>query len=231
MQGYYAGHRTLPHFLDQDASGIFGTGDDDPPIRIVALGDSMMTGPGLIGPEDLWLRQIIDRLDHRIELKILGKGGAWTRDIRKNQLAEALLLRPDIAVVSGGSNDSVRGVSTRSIQRELQHVAGALLTMCSTVVLTGVGDMSTIPRLPQPLSAAAKWRSRSADRAHARVAAMDHRIVQLPMRDEGSQPFRERDDLFAKDLFHPNRDGHAVWADTGFPIIAAACRRVVEERR
>ena len=64
VQGYYAGHRTLPHFLDHDASGTFGT-PGGTPIRIVGLGDSALTGPGLLDPEDLWIRHIIDRLPPR----------------------------------------------------------------------------------------------------------------------------------------------------------------------
>ena len=161
-QGYYAGHRTLPHFLDQDASGRFGTPGASP-IHIVAIGDSTMTGPGLLDPADLWLRQAIDRLDpvYEVELHVLAKGGAWTKEIREEQTHRALTLRPDIAVVSGGSNDSIRGVPLRRIRSDLTYIAGALAEIASTVILTGVGDMGSILRLPQPLATALKWRSRA----------------------------------------------------------------------
>ena len=227
-QGYYAGHRTLPHFLDQDATGRFGT-PGTTPIRIVAIGDSTLTGPGLLDIEDLWICQTLDRLDpiYDIELHVLAKGGAWTRDIRKNQLEEALDLKPDIAVVAGGSNDSIRGVSLRSIQKDLASMADALAEVASTVILTGVGDMGSIPRLPQPLATVLRWRSRGADRVHARVASTHPSIVHLPMWDEASAPFRAHpDQLFGPDSFHPSAAGQTVWADLGFPVISAACRRV-----
>lgn len=228
-QGYYAGHRTLPHFLDQDASGRFGaTGAT--PIRIAAIGDSTLTGPGLLGPEELWLRQVIDRLDpaYHIDLRILAQGGAWTRDVRKDQVHSALELVPDVAIVAGGSNDSIRGVPLASIHADLSYMAGALVEVASTVVLTGVGDMSAIPRLPQPLATALRWRSKAADRVHARVASTHPRIVHVPMWEEGSEPFRNDPNLFGPDLFHPNVDGQRVWADIGFPVISAACRRATQ---
>ena len=227
-QGYYAGHRTLPHFLDQDATGRFGT-PGTTPIRIVAIGDSTLTGPGLLDIEDLWICQTLDRLDpiYDIELHVLAKGGAWTRDIRKNQLEEALDLKPDIAIVSGGSNDSIRGVSLRSIRRVLVSMAEALVEVASSVILPGVGDMGSIPRLPQPLATVLSWRSRAADRVHANVTSTHPDIVHLPMWDDASGPFREDPDrLFGPDEFHPSAAGQTVWADLGFPVISAACRRV-----
>ena len=230
-QGYYAGHRTLPHFLDQDGSGLFGTPEGEP-ITIVALGDSTLTGPGLLGMEDLWIRQAIDRLPdgYCIDLRILARGGAWTRDLRDEHLATALALRPDIAILASGSNDSVRGVPLRSIRADLTYMAGALAAVADTVVLMGVGDMGTIPRMPQPLSTVLKWRSRAADRQHARVARSNPQIIHLAIWDEASQPFRDNPGLFGSDLFHPNADGHAIWADVAYPVLAAACKRVVDGR-
>ena len=228
-QGYYAGHRTLPHFLDQDASGVFGTPGANP-IRIVAIGDSTLTGPGLLDPADLWLRQVIDRLDpvYEVELHVLARGGAWTKEIRKEQTHQALTLRPDIAVVSGGSNDSIRGVPLRLIRSDLTYIAGALAEIASTVILTGVGDMGSIPRLPQPLATALKWRSRAADRVHAKVASTAPHIVHIPIWDEASQPFRDYPAThFGPDRFHPSAAGQAVWADIAFPVIATACRTAV----
>lgn len=232
VQGYYAGHRTLPHFMDHDASGTFGA-EGGVPVRIVALGDSALTGPGLLEPEDLWIRQMIDRLPPRyeIELHSLARGGAWARDVRREQLDEALALKPNIAILSAGSNDSVRGVSLGSIRRDLRHIAGSLAEVASLVIMTGVGDMGSIPRLPQPLSTALKYRSRATDRIHDEVASRHPRIVSLAMWEEGSGPFRERPELFGPDLFHPNRDGHAVWAELAYPVIAAACHRVAEAHR
>lgn len=231
-QGYYAGHRLLPHFLDQDGSGSFGP-TDAVPIRLVAIGDSMLTGPGLIDPEDQWIRQAIERLPdlYRVELVVLARGGSRTRDIRREQLDDAMALKPDVAIISAGSNDAIRGVSLRVIRADIEYMAGSLATVASTVMLTGVGDMGAIPRIPQPLAAACSWRSWGADRVHAQVAARRRNIVNLPMWEEGSEPFRADPNLFTSDLFHPNADGQAVWADLGYPVIAAAFRKSTRGER
>jgi lysophospholipase L1-like esterase len=229
-QGYYAGHRTLPHFLDQDASGVYGP-EDAPLIRVVALGDSCLTGPGLLDTSDLWIRQIFDRLPYRFDLRVLAKGGAWMRDVVDDQLPEALQLKPDIALVSGGSNDSIRGARYSRLRRDLTYIAGSLAEVASTVALVGVGDMGTIPRLPQPLASFARLRSHGADRVHQSVARRHTRIVHIPMWDEASGPFREHGRaLFTNDQFHPNARGQTVWADLGFPVITAAAQRIVAAR-
>ena len=231
-QGYYAGHRTLPHFLDQDGSGTFGN-PHATPIRIVAIGDSALTGPGLIDAEDLWIRQVIDRFGdlYRIELRIFAKGGSWTRDVRRDQFDRAIATMPDIAIISVGSNDAIRGVPLSAIRSEIEYMAGALAEVASTVILTGVGDMGTIPRLPQPLASVLSWRSRGVDRVHAQIAAQHPRIVNLPMWEDGSEPFRNESGPFTPDLFHPNAAGHSVWADLGYPVVATACRTAAKAKQ
>ena len=58
--------RPLPTLTGLDVSrsvaGVGGgAGAQQPPLRILALGDSSLTGPGLARAEEVWLHQALDR--------------------------------------------------------------------------------------------------------------------------------------------------------------------------
>ena len=69
-------------------------------------------------------------------------------------------------------------------------------------------------------------RSAAFDRAHARVAARHDHAVKVPVAELTDAQFRTAG-MFSPDLFHPNRVGHAAWADAAYPFIADALTRVV----
>src|SRR5215203_696259 len=53
----------LPTLEGIDASGTVHGRADLPPLRVVALGDSTLTGPGIGDPSDIWLRRALSRLE------------------------------------------------------------------------------------------------------------------------------------------------------------------------
>lgn len=81
----WAGRRPLPEFPDIDVSGVVPASapSGKPPLRVVVLGDSTLTGPGLAAPEDIWLRQAIRRLRLRRAVCVvsLAVGGSRVSDV------------------------------------------------------------------------------------------------------------------------------------------------------
>jgi lysophospholipase L1-like esterase len=130
--------------------------------------------------------------------------------------------QPDVAVVSVGANDALRRVRISGFEADLRAIVQRLRAGGATVVLSGVGDVGTAPVLPFPLRLVMRERSRMADRVHARVAAAHDGVLKVPVAEETNETFRRRSDLFCADLFHPNRNGHAVWADAAFPVLRRA---------
>ncbi|MFZ1276723.1 MAG: hypothetical protein WAQ51_15075, partial [Candidatus Microthrix parvicella] len=68
---YWAGHRRLPELPNLDASGTIepnsASGSPrsaDGALKVVALGDSTLTGPGLVDPEQIWLQVALRRIPH-----------------------------------------------------------------------------------------------------------------------------------------------------------------------
>ena len=225
-QFWYVAHRPLPSFRDLDANGVYGS-DAMPEARIVLLGDSTITGPGLESRNDLWSHRVARRLavDRRVRLVSLAVGGSRARDVLVDQLPGALTLAPHLAVISVGANDATHGTPMRRVEAELDRVVAAFGETGVGVVLAGVGDLGNIPRLRHPLRALASRRSRAVDRVHARVAHRHKHAVKVPIAEHTDQAFRSAD-VFCPDLFHPNCAGHAVWADAAYPVIAAALARV-----
>lgn len=218
-----AAHRTdLPSFLNQDPSGTFGT-HGAPGLRIVALGDSSITAPGVEDLDDTWIRRVVRHLGSRffVELISVAVGGAKARDVLEGQLAEAERLRPDVAVVSVGANDALRGVTPGRYRVELQMIVDRLEQTGAAVVVYGMGDMGCIPRLPPSLRPWATRRSEAFDRVARQVAARSARTVKVHTQGDVRTAFRDPA-LFAGDLFHANGAGHAVFAAAALPAFEAA---------
>jgi lysophospholipase L1-like esterase len=225
-QFWYVAHRPLPSFRDLEANGVFGS-DEMPEARIVLLGDSTITGPGLESSSDLWSHRVARRLavECHVRLVSVAVGGSRARNVLVDQLPHALKLAPHLAVVSVGANDATHGTRMRQVEADLDAIVASFGQTGTGVVLAGLGDLGNIPRLRHPLKALASRRSRAVDRVHARVAHRHKHAVKVPIAEHTDKAFRSAD-VFCPDLFHPNCAGHAVWADAAYPVIADALARV-----
>ncbi|CAN5797152.1 hypothetical protein BH23ACT5_BH23ACT5_14370 [soil metagenome] len=204
-----------------DASGRVGPRSGTA-LRVAALGDSSCTGPGVASAEEIWLRLIAARLNETlgrpVDLRSFARGGSCARHVLQDQLEPATAWRPQLALVSVGANDVIRGVPMRRFARDLDAIVGSLVAAGSLVVISGVGDLGTIPRLAPPLRQIAAGLGRRADRVHAQVAAR-HGVVKAEQWHWSRHQFRTRRDVWSPDRFHPNAAGHSVWAETAWAAI------------
>lgn len=208
-----------PDLDEYDASCRRGS-PTNPPLRLVAVGDSSTTGPGLQGPEEIWLVQVADRLADRyaVEVRSHAVGGATARRVIDEQLDAAIADRPDIAFVSVGANDALRAVPVRAFEERLDHIVARLAATGADVIVSGVGDLGTIPRLLPPWDRILGHHGRRYDRAHARVAAR-RGAHKTNMWGDVEAVFRSRSDVFAADRFHPSVVGHRAWADAVVAVV------------
>ena len=225
VEQQWAAYHDFPSFPDLDPSGIFG--DPAHPLRRIALlGDSTITAPGLESADDIWIRQLIPDLTdgYRLQIESAAFGGARLSDVVNVQIPE-LSGSFDLALVSAGSNDALRGMTQLQMRQMLTRICDGLLEFCEVVVLAGAGDIGTAPRLPFPLSAIATARARATDIAHTAAANENDRIFHIPMWELTTPQYRTEKDLFSGDRFHPNRRGHAIWAKAALPTFQAALAR------
>ncbi len=223
----WAGRRPLPQFPDVDASGVVPAWakSDEPPLRVVLLGDSTLTGPGLAAPEDIWLRQAIRRLrlGRAVHVDSLAVGGSRVSDVAA-RVDEASALRPEVAVVAVGSNDLIRGAPVQAVARELGSVIDSLLEAAPVVAAANVGDLGNVLRFPAPLNTVLRLRSRQAARAIGAIVERRRRAVLLDV--TRSNPAFRDPGVFVADRFHPNAAGHAAWADAALPGMREAFARL-----
>jgi lysophospholipase L1-like esterase len=209
----------LPTLENQDPSGIFGS-RDDPPLTIVFLGDSSVTAPGVEPLDHSWPRQIAFHLatSYRVTALSTAVGGAKVKDVLDLQLDVALEAKPDLAYVSVGSNDALRGSSTARFEADYNRVVGRLHSRVPAVGLSGIGDLGTIPRLPELARGVARIRARSIDAAIARVSQRYPRTVKSNAWDVMEMLFTDESDMYGEDLFHASAEGHLSFSHVGKPV-------------
>lgn len=222
-QVLHAAHRPdMPGLPDQDPSGVVGD-PGAPLLRVVMLGDSSITGPGVVPVDAIWPRALAGRLGHRyrFELISLASGGSKARDVITNQLPDALTTSPDLAFVSVGANDALRGTPLRQFEAEMREILGQLAAVTCGVGVSGIGDLGTLPRLPTLARGIGRIRGRSFDRAIARAAAVYPTVVKTMTWGPQWRLFEtgDPDELFAADRFHAAARGHALFADAFIPVV------------
>jgi lysophospholipase L1-like esterase len=222
LEAAYALLRPAPDLPDFDPSGEFGN-PDHPTLRVVVLGDSSVTAPGVEDPDQIWVRIVGRRMgqSRHVILRSVAVGGSTARTVLEGQLEEAILADPDIALVSVGANDAIHGVQLRRFERDLDRIVADLSDTGALVFLSGVGDLGTIPRLYPPLRGIMTRRSLAYHRAHRRVAARHDATVIEHRSDDRKLWLRDRS-LWSEDLFHVSASGHARWADFTWKVVEPA---------
>ncbi len=209
----------LPTLENQDPSGVFGS-PHDPPLTIVFLGDSSVTAPG-VEPLDLsWPRQLALHLARRFHVHAtsVASGGSKARDVLETQVDAALSMDPDIVYVSVGSNDALRATPIPRFEAEYNEIVARLHTRVPALGLSGIGDLGTIPRLPEMVKGIARIRARAVDKAVARVAVQYPRAVKSNAWAVMESAFATSPDMFGDDLFHASAEGHLVFGTVAKPM-------------
>ncbi|HEU4320734.1 MAG TPA: SGNH/GDSL hydrolase family protein [Acidimicrobiia bacterium] len=214
IEAAYAVLRPSPVLESFDPSGEFGH-VSLPTIKVAALGDSSITAPGVGSPDEIWVRILANRLaaSRRVILKSYAIGGSMAHNVLADQVGPAVEFGPDLALVSVGANDVLKGVPTRVFRSNLDQVVTTLSGTGATVIQSGVGVMGTVPRLYPPLSTLMSRRSGRFDRIHREIAAK-HGTHVIDQRSDDARLWNRDRSLWAEDYFHVSAAGHARWAET-----------------
>lgn len=215
----YAALRRLPECDDLDPSGSFGD-ISLPELGIAVLGDSTVTGQGLDDVDDAWPRVIARRLAgrYRVVLRSYAVGGSRARDVLVEQVPRAETTRHDLTVVSVGSNDILRMTPLWQLERRIDEIVKRMQRVSRSVILFGVGDLGSIPRLPPPVDILASGSGHVADWVHRRVAERNG-VAKIDQWGLTTEAFNSGLHMFSADLFHPSPFGHLAWADALMPTI------------
>ena len=194
LEAAYAVLRPAPELPEFDPSAEFGD-PDHPMLRVAVLGDSSVTAPGVAGPEEIWITLICQKLanTYHVILESFAVGGSMAQNVVEDQMENAILFGPDLAFISVGANDAIKGVPRRKFEQHLDQLIGELSETGATVIQSGVGELGSIPRLYPPLSNLMSRRARRFDEIHWKVAKEHETNVVHQRKDDIKIWYADRD--------------------------------------
>jgi len=192
-------------------------------VRFTALGDSLTEGVGDPAPGGGWrgwAALLAPALAAGpVEFRNLARSGSLTRDLLTGQLPEALAVRPHIAAVLIGGNDTLR--ASFDLDLTAHHLAITLdsLAASGAVTLTAcLPDPGRLLRLPAPMGRPLARRMRAVNRVVHALSA-HHRTVHLHLAE---LPWERERSLLSVDRLHPSARGHQRIAEGFHALLTAA---------
>jgi lysophospholipase L1-like esterase len=192
----------------------------------VALGDSISVGMGDPAPDGTgwrgWPALLATGL-HQPELHNLAVLGGLSAEVERVQLPAALALKPQVASVVCGLNDTLRGgFDPERTGAAMERIVIALRDQGAEVLTMRMPDPGAMLGLPHALSRPLARRMRAVNAVVDEVAAR-HGTLHF---DAANDPAAYERRNWSVDRMHPNERGHrliagrfhALLAQTGFPV-------------
>lgn len=178
------------------------------PLRYVALGDSLTEGVGdpVGNAWRGWAALLAGGLSEpTAEFTNLAVSGAQTRDVLEKQLPPALSLRPDVASVLVGVNDTLRATfDIEKIAERLDKVYAAFTRQGTAVLTACLPDPGTMLGLPGVLGNPLARRQRAVNTV---VHTLSERYGALHLHAVDDAWIMERA-MWSSDRLHPGERGH-----------------------
>ncbi|MDM4718953.1 SGNH/GDSL hydrolase family protein [Micromonospora sp. WMMA1363] len=195
------------------------TPDAPTPVRFAALGDSITVGLGDPMPDGTWrgwAALLADGLappdpagPSGVEFHNLAHTGALTADVLRDQLPAALDLRPTVAAVIVGVNDTLRArFDVSAIGAALLGTIGALRRTGALVLTARLPEPGRMLGLPSGLARPLARRIAAVNAVTDHAAAL-HGTVHF---DIANHPDTYRRDMWSVDRLHPSERGHRLLA-------------------
>jgi lysophospholipase L1-like esterase len=233
VQAHRAARADLPQYDDLDVSGYYGPHvSGATPVRVAAVGDSTLTGPGLLHARETFVARVANGAGVPVHLTRHAVGGSRIADVLMGQLPAVLDAGPDLVVLSVGANDAVHSTPLAQFERDLRAVVGALDRAGIETLVCGLIDLSLIPRVPVALKPMLRCRVQAYERRKARAINPAARAVHVEVGRRVNEVFRARGEaFFTPDRFHPNGEGHGCLAEALAPHFDAAVARAQSAAR
>jgi lysophospholipase L1-like esterase len=205
--------RNAPRFPAPDGprSGAVGKGK---PLRMLAIGDSIIVGVGARTMENALVGRVATRLADRLEARIhwtaVGSIGATTAKVHRQLLPRVEAEPFDLIMVSAGVND-ITALATRARWRTA--LDGLLSDLGAhspraVMALVGIPPLGRFPLLPQPLRSVIGVRGGTFDAVARAVVAHHPRVTYVPVQ------FTAGPDRFSEDGFHPSETSYVEFGES-----------------
>lgn len=190
----------------QHAQNRFST-----PLKVLALGDSIITGIGATGQDQSltaqFSRALAQSIQKPVSWKALGSSGANSFDL----LTQLESLRseplPDLVLISIGVNDVTALHSSKSWRANISSLCAQMGTLWpeALIIFCGLPPMGKFPLPPQPLRYCLGLRAACFDRIAAKLIDKHAGMMHIPVLIDPA----EHD--FCPDGFHPSDSAYTSW--------------------
>ncbi|MBT8049620.1 MAG: SGNH/GDSL hydrolase family protein [Gammaproteobacteria bacterium] len=199
--------KTAPRFAPADGPAEGAVGDGKP-VRLLAIGDSIVAGVGASDYSKALVGQLAKALatmrGDGVSWQAIGVSGYDAAEVSE-RLIPGLDDDPfDYVFVSVGVNDVTGLTSVRKWRRNLSLLLDTLEDHSpeAVIAVAGIPPLHGFPLLPQPLRAVLGMRGRVFDEVAREVAEGKQNALHLPL------DFDPHPDKFAPDGYHPSEESY-----------------------
>jgi len=211
--------RTAPRFSPPrcDTVGRYGSGA---PLKVLAIGDSVIAGVGVDYLRDAFVgqttRALAETLKRTVHWSVFGRSGARVEHLLAEYVQRLPDAPADVILLSVGVND-VTGLTLVPVWR--RRLRQLLLTLRqhspnAVIGIAGLPPMHAFPLLPEPLRFAAGQRGKAFDLVGRRLAGALPGVIHMPIE------FETIDGSFCDDGFHPSARSYAVFGQRMAQLLA-----------
>lgn len=185
---------------------------EEPPVRLVVLGESTAAGVGAPTHEAALAGQtaaaLAARTGRSVQWRVVGESGATAQHASAALVPQLPAEPADLVVLAVGVNDVIRRTRPAAFARDVRDLVKAVRARVGPVpvFVSAVPPVGRFPALPQPLRGVLGACARRLDRAARRATAGVPAVAHVPLRFDGSA-----DEFMAADGFHPSPKGYASW--------------------
>ncbi len=176
--------------------------------RYVAIGDSSTEGledPDGAGGYRGWANRLAERIagtQGSLLFANLGVRGKSSGEIRHEQLAAALEMKPDLATIFAGSNDILfRRFDPDALRRNLEAMMGGLAAQGTIVITFTLPNLTGVMPIGRFLTQRVRRMNKTIREAAATTGARTVDFEACPVASDLR--------LWAEDRFHVNAEGHS----------------------
>lgn len=184
-----------------------------PELTYVVMGDSTTISQGS-DYEDGYAVSSSQHLakDYTVSFSNVGISGATAKSVLEEQLKTAVERKPDLVLLGVGGNDATHFTSAKSIKSSLQQIIDSLRQANPEVriVTTRSPAVDSVTRFPLGAKQLMGLRTRQVNKAFAEIIEKNN-LTLAPIAEKTRDAFIADPTLTAKDNFHPNARGYALW--------------------
>lgn len=190
--------------------GATGSGE---PLHLLAIGDSIIAGAGMVEREKSLPVQLAcalsKQMQQRVQWLVEGESGTDISALiaKLDRLTNAETA--DLILISIGVNDVTGLTGTGRWKNRVELLIEQLQARWpqSVVVFAGIPPMSRFPLLPQPLRISLGLRAAMLDDIAAELFSRQEDMLHIPTAIDPSQH------SFCADGFHPSPESCGIWAE------------------